>query len=133
MKETPKHQNPFKITLDGKPVFYAENVTITSAIDESSTKDLDSFSVRDHISMEESKPWPTSFTFETTMEPSPSFRRFINQMLGRVRPNRGSSRTMKQRLIRTAHYWRTIGVPWYIKPVYTLADYRISNPNKPPF
>ena len=134
MKETPKHQNPFKITIDGKPAFFASNVTIASAIDESSTKDLDSFSVRDHISMEESKPWSTSFTFETTMEPSPSFRRFINQMLGRVRPNRGSSRTKNQRYVRTAHYLVKTGrMAFFVHPKQTLADYRRFNPNKPPF
>ena len=132
MKEPPKHQD-FKITIDGKPAFFASNVTIAQAIDEDTTKDLDGFCVRDHTSTGESKPWATSFSFETTMNPSPCFRRFMNRMLGRIRPNRGSSRTMEQRRIRMAHYYRKIGVPWYIKPVYTLADYRISNPNKPPF
>lgn len=132
MKETPKHQD-FKITIDGKPAFFASNVTIAQAIDEDTTKDLGGFCVREHTSAEDSKPWPTSFSFETTMDPSPSFRRFMNRMLGRDRPNRGSSRTMNQRLIRMAHYYKKIGVPWYFKPVYTLADYRISNPNKPPF
>ena len=133
MKESPKYQEPFKITIDGKPAFFASNVTIAQAIDEDTTKDLDGFYVRDHTSADESKPWATSFSFETTMDPSPCFRRFINRMLGRDRPNRGHSRTENQRRIRMAHYYRKIGVPWYTKPVYTLADYRISNPNKPPF
>ena len=133
MKEPPKHQD-FKITIDGKPAFFASNITIAQAIDEDTTKDLDGFCVRDHTSIDESDPWATSFSFETTMEPSPEFRRFINRMLGRIRPNRGSSRTENQRYFRAAHYWVKIGrMAFFLQPKQTLADYRKFNPNKPPF
>ena len=132
MKETPKHQD-FKITIDGKPAFFASNVTIAQAIDEDTTKDLDGFAAIDYIAREKSRPWTVGFSVTSTLELPNDTNRLINQIFGRIRPNRGSSRNMNQRLIRMAHYYRKIGVPWYIKPVYTLADYRISNPNKPPF
>ena len=133
MKETPKYQEPFKVTIDGKQAFFASNVMIASAIDDDITKDMDCISVRDKASAGEYNPWPTSFTFETTMDPSPSFRRFVNRMLGRVRPNRGISRTKEQRYIRTAHYLVKTKRMLFVKPQYILADYRKFNPNKPPF
>ena len=133
MKETPQHQGPFQVTIDGKPAFFASNVMIACAADEDITKDMDCISVRDKASASEYKPWPTSFTLETTVEPSPSFRRFVNRMLGRVRPNRGISRTKEQRYIRTAHYLVKTKRMLFVKPQYTLADYRECNPNKPPF
>ena len=133
MKETPKHQEPFKVTIEGKPAFFASNVTITRSVDEDSTKDMDSINVQNKVSASESNPWATSFTLETTVEPSLSFRRFVNRMLGRVRPNRGSSRTKEQRYIRTAHYLVKTKRMLFIKPQHTLADYREFNPNIPPF
>lgn len=133
MKETPKYQEPFKVTIDGKQAFFASNVMIASAIDDDITKDFECAESSESTSTKATNPWATSFTFETTMDPSPSFRRFANRMLGRVRPNRGSTRTKEQRYIRTAHYLVKTKRMLFVKPQYTLADYRKCNPNKPPF
>lgn len=124
MKETPQYQEPFKVTINGKPAYFASNVTIACATNEDTTKDLDNFCIREHVSTDWSKPCQTSFTFEATVEPSLSFSRFVSRMLGRIRPNRGSSRTKNQRYFRMAHYWAKAGRPWCAKPRETLADYR---------
>lgn len=88
----------FLATLQGKPILFANNVKI---------KDVDKVNVREQTNVPElddgkmkGDPYPNSFSFTATIEPS----RGLNKLLGRYRPNRGSSRTLGQKWSRYRYY-----------------------------
>ena len=130
MKETPKYQEPFKITIDGQPAFFASNVTITRSAEEDTTKDLDCINVRDKAYIDELKPWPTSFSFETTLNVDSTTRNF-RRMMGIYRPHRGSSCTWKQKAKRMKYHFTKIGLHKECK--ITLEDVKLHNALKLPF
>lgn len=130
MKETPKYQEPFKITIDGQSAFFANNVTITHSVDQDATKDLDYINVRDKVSVDESKPWPTSFSFETTFKIDSVTKNFW-RMMGCYRPYRGSSCTWKQKVKRRKYHFTKIGLRKERK--ITLEDVKLYNALKLPF
>ena len=130
MKETPKYQEPFKITIDGQSAFFANNVTITHSVDQDATKDLDYINVRDKVSVDEFKPWPTSFSLETTLDIGSTSRNF-RRMMGIYRPHRGSSCTWKQKAKRRKYHFSKIGLHKECK--ITLEDIKLHNALKLPF
>ena len=95
---TPTEFGTFLATLQGKPILFANNVEI---------KDVDKVNVREQTNVLElddekmkGEPYPNSFSFTATIEPS----RGLNKLLGRYRPNRGSSRTLGQKWSRYRYY-----------------------------
>lgn len=95
---TPIEFEKFLATLQGKPILFANNVEI---------KDVDKVKVREQTNVPElddenmkGEPYPNSFSFSATIEPS----RGLNKLLGRYRPNRGSSRTLNQKWSRYRYY-----------------------------
>lgn len=95
---TPTEFGAFLATLQGKPILFANNVEI---------KDVDKVKVREQTNVPElddenmkGEPYPNSFSFSATIEPS----RGLNKLLGRYRPNRGSSRTLNQKWSRYRYY-----------------------------
>lgn len=103
---TPAELGSFLASLEGKPMLFASNVKF---------KEVDSVKVRDSANIpkpdtgkSDGEPWAQSFSFTATIDCDNIPSRNVRRLMGMYRPNRGSSRTLYQKLIRYHYYLNKI-------------------------